>query len=186
MIIVKHKVNTVEELKEIDSKYGIEIDVRDNGKQLILNHDAFEDGEILEDFLRVYNNRLLVLNIKCEGIEDSVIKLVRQYKVKDYFLSDVSFHVIINSKLKKASIRFSEFESIKTCMKLIGLVDWVLVDNFTGLPSWGFNELRKHFKLCVISPELFGRKQDIEMTRKIFKKNEVDAVMVDNCSLWEK
>ena len=49
MIIIFHRINTIEELKKIHLKYGVEIDVRGNGKKFLLNHDPINDPEKHEE-----------------------------------------------------------------------------------------------------------------------------------------
>ena len=41
MIIIKHRVNTISELKKIDKKFGVEIDLRSNKSKIYLHHDPF-------------------------------------------------------------------------------------------------------------------------------------------------
>ena len=45
MIYVSHRINTVEALMENPVEYGVELDLRDRGDRLILQHDPFSDGE---------------------------------------------------------------------------------------------------------------------------------------------
>ena len=35
MYYIAHRINTINQLKKLDKKYGIEIDIRDNGKNLV-------------------------------------------------------------------------------------------------------------------------------------------------------
>ena len=92
MEIIIHRVNTLKDLKEVPQKYGAEIDIRAFGSDLILNHEPFQSGELFEDYLAEYTHGTLVLNIKEAGIEDEVLRLVRQHsQIKSYFLLDVEF-----------------------------------------------------------------------------------------------
>ena len=63
-----HRINTVNELKNIDKQFGVEIDLRDDHKsgKLILAHDPFSEGEYFEEYLKEYchNYGTLILNIK--------------------------------------------------------------------------------------------------------------------------
>ena len=56
MEIIIHRVNTIEKLKMVPHDFGCEIDVRSNGKEIILNHDAMQDGCSFENFLNFYNH----------------------------------------------------------------------------------------------------------------------------------
>ena len=64
-----HRINTSQELKNISNIYGIEIDLRDKDDKIILVHDPFYSGECFDDFLKNYDKKGLILNIKSERIE---------------------------------------------------------------------------------------------------------------------
>jgi len=91
MEIVIHRVNTVEELKKTNPKYGVELDLRAEGSKVILNHNPFQGGQNFSDYLQHYRHGLMVLNIKEAGIENEVLRLVNENEVKRYFLLDVEF-----------------------------------------------------------------------------------------------
>ena len=42
MIIIKHRVNTIESLKKTSKEFGVEIDLRSNNKEIYLNHDPLK------------------------------------------------------------------------------------------------------------------------------------------------
>ena len=66
MQIISHRVNTIHELKSTPLNYGVEIDLRDSGDKLILQHDPFSKGEDFEEFLKYYQHRTIILNIKAK------------------------------------------------------------------------------------------------------------------------
>ena len=87
MEIIVHRINKLEELKNINPIYGVEIDIRSYGNELILNHEPLKKGDRFEDFLKEYKHGTLVLNIKESGIENTVLSLIQRYNnVKNYFL----------------------------------------------------------------------------------------------------
>jgi len=51
---IAHRINTIEELGKIPREYGVELDLRDFGDRLILQHDPFKDGEDFEEYLKHY------------------------------------------------------------------------------------------------------------------------------------
>ena len=51
MNFIAHRINTIEELKRIDKKYGVEMDIRDYGNDLILSHDPFKEIQYYRLFL---------------------------------------------------------------------------------------------------------------------------------------
>lgn len=191
MELIAHRINTVEQLKRIPKEYGVEIDLRDKGERLILQHDPFKDGEDFEEYLKHYDYGTLILNIKSERIEFRVLELLKKYKVKKYFFLDSSFPMIyLLSKQGERNIamRFSEFEGIDTIMNMKGKVNWVWIDCFTKLPLDKSNSeqfKKAGFKLCLVSPELQGRNTDeIKSYKEMIKTFEIDAVCTKRTDLW--
>ena len=184
MEIIIHRINKIKKLKTINPLFGVEIDIRTYGNNLILSHDPFKKGDKLEDYLNEYRHGTLILNIKESGIEDNVLSLVQKYdNVKNYFLLDVEFPYVFSvskNNFKNIAIRFSEFESIDTVLKLKGLVDWVWIDTFTKLPlNQNAINVLKDFKTCLVCPGRWNRQEDIVSYKtKIQKINfQLNAVM---------
>ncbi|MBU0630350.1 MAG: hypothetical protein KKC80_05460 [Candidatus Margulisbacteria bacterium] len=190
MIIVRHQINTVAELQAIGPEFGIEIDIRNNDRKLILHHDPWGEGEELDAFLSHYRHKLLILNVKTEGIEDRILELIKKYEIKDYFFLDVSFPFIVKMAGKgfvKNAVRFSEYESLETCLAMKGKCDWVWVDCFSRLPLTPeiYVRLKEHFKICLVSPDLLGRPAQIKEYRKMIGQMELDAVCADDWEAWQ-
>jgi len=184
--IIIHKINTISDLKNIEPKYGVEIDIRAWGSDLILNHDPFQNGEKLGCYLDEYRHGTLVLNIKEAGIEDEVLRLVRQRSyINSYFLLDVEFPYLYRASRegeRNIAIRFSEDESIETVKNYVGKVDWVWIDTNTQLPLNEKNiTVLKEFKKCLVCPERWGRPSDIDGYKiRLEKINfSIDAVMTE-------
>ncbi len=191
MIIVNHKANTNQKLLETPREFGVEIDLRSYGNRLILNHEPFQDGENFEDFLKDYNHKLLILNVKSEGIEREVSRLVKEYGIKDYFFLDITFPFMVKymkEGWREFALRFSEYESIETCLKMKEKAEWVFVDNFTHIPTENdsLTILKKFFKVCLVSPELLNRNGEIEQTKRLAKKYNIDAVLTDDLKAWKE
>ena len=171
-------------MKTIDPRFGVEIDIRTYGKDLILSHEPFKRGDKLQDYLSEYRHGTLILNIKESGIENNVLSLIQKYNnVKNYFLLDVEFPYIFSASeknFKNIAIRFSEFESINTVTKFKGLVDWVWIDTFTVLPlNQNSINILKHFKTCLVCPERWNRPEEIASYKKKLQKInfQMNAVM---------
>ena len=185
MIKVIHAVNTLTALKGTPEQYGVEIDIRNEGKKLILNHDPFGTGDSFEEYCANYKHKLMLLNVKTEGIEEEVLRIVKKYGIKDYFFLDITFPTILRLTKqgeKNIAVRFSEFEPIENSLALKGKVNWVWVDTFTKLPltKKTYSKIRKAgFKVFLVSPERWGRPEDIEKYKKYFTSNKItiDAVM---------
>lgn len=184
MELVAHRINTLSELKSLPPHVGVEIDIRPHRGDLILAHDPFVEGERVDDYLHSYCHGTIILNIKSERIEWRVLELLKKYKIQNYFFLDSSFPMIYQlsqSQEKNIAIRFSEFESIETVLSMSKKVHWVWVDCFTLLPICNSSFMRLKdagFKLCLVSPELQGRPQDIERYRTFLNENSIyfDAV----------
>lgn len=177
MEYIAHRINTIDELLKVPKNYGVEIDIRDFGKKLILNHDPFEDGDTLEDYLEHYDHGTLILNIKSERIEHKVLEILNKYKIKKYFFLDSSFpmiYLLTKDNEKNVALRFSEYEGIDTILAMSDKVNWIWVDCFTRLPinTVNYKTLKQHgFKLCLVSPELQGQEEKLEVYKE-FLKNE--------------
>jgi len=194
MELIAHRINRLEELRALPEHFGVELDLRDQGDQLIMVHDPFSGGEDFESYLKEYRHGTLILNIKSERIEPKVQQLIEKYKIPNYFYLDSSIPMIVQlSKggLSKIAVRVSEYESLETVMRFRGLVDWVWVDCFSRIPltSAEFKTLKSAgFKLCFVSPELQGQPEKIEEYRDFLKENEMfmDAICTKeyNASKW--
>lgn len=194
MEFIAHRINTIEELKQIPTKYGVELDLRDFGDRLILQHDPFKDGLDFEEYLKNYRHGTMILNIKSERIEHKVLELVKKYGVNKYFFLDSSFPMIYQLSKngeKNIALRFSEFEGIDTILAMTGKVEWVWVDCFTKLNFTAEDRdlLKKNgFKFCLVSPELQGQFEKISEYKHYLKSNEIqfDAICTKNTNieLW--
>lgn len=195
MILIVHRVNTVELLNTVPHRFGIEIDIRSIGRDLILQHDPFEKGELLSIWLDSYRHKTLILNVKEEGLESELIKLMNSKGIDDYFFLDQSFPFIVKSFKsleKRCAVRVSEFESIETAINISGRINWIWVDCFSHFPLNKNEALRLKdagFKLCLVSPELHGVKVDEVIKEFILAIKEdainPDAVCTKRPDLWE-
>ncbi|MGD9722738.1 MAG: phosphatidylinositol-specific phospholipase C/glycerophosphodiester phosphodiesterase family protein [Pirellulales bacterium] len=191
MLAIAHRINTSEQLRATPPEYGVEIDVRDRGDRLILEHDPFSDGEDFEQWLAGYRHALLILNIKSERIEHRVLELVHRHHIENYFLLDSSFPMIrrlVSEGERRIAVRFSEFEPVESALALAGSVDWVWIDCFMRMPLSPntYERLRASFKLCAVSPELQGRGVDaIAAYAELLRPYPVDAVCTKRPDLWQ-
>ncbi len=188
MLIIIHRVNTIEKLKNVPKECGVEIDVRAEGKSIILNHDPFRGGENLEEYLKHFNHKLILFHLKETGIENSIIGLAKRFNIKDYFFLDMENPLVYEATRKngfrKIAVRYSEAEPIEFALAHKGLVEWVYIDTQTVLPldKQSYKRLKSAgFKLCLVCPNQFGRKDDIKKYREFMGKNGIclDAVMTE-------
>lgn len=190
LLLIEHRVNTRERLARIPSDRGIEVDIREQGGELRLAHDPFEPGERLEDLLSAYRHALIVLNVKCDGLEERLLRLLERHRIGQYFFLDVAAPTLVRLArrgVRQIAVRFSEYEPIEAALAFADRVDWVWVDCFTRLPldAEAYRRLRTVFKLCVVSPELQGHPRAmIRAFREQLQELPVDAVCTDYCEDW--
>lgn len=180
MQIYAHRVNTLEKLALVPKHFGVEIDIRGLGGQMLLNHDPLQDGVTyvaLEDFLGEYVRLGLtggiIFNTKEAGYEKRILDLANQYGVSDgSYLLDVEFPYLYRATRKEGvraiAVRYSEAEPIESVEAQIidgkPVLDWVWIDTNTKLPLDASVVCRlKPFKTCLVCPERWGRPQDIAL-----------------------
>jgi hypothetical protein len=130
MEFIAHRINTVAQLREVPPEYGVEIDLRDRGERLILQHDPFSDGEDFAEYLPHYHHGTLILNIKSERIEHRVLELLNQHGVEDYFFLDSSFpmlYLLARQGEQRVAVRFSELKEL--------ILSWPLPEKSVGSGS---------------------------------------------------
>jgi len=194
MKLIAHRRNTIAELQASPNQHGVEIDLRSQGQRLIVQHDPFADGEDFESWLDHFRHGTLILNVKEEGLEERLIKLMAARGISDYFFLDQSFPYLVKwSKLgeTRCAVRVSEFESVETAMSLAGKVEWVWVDCFSRFPLSAADAQRLKgagFKLCLVSPELQGRDAQVEIPQLAALLDSLgivaDAVCTKRTDIW--
>ncbi|MBI4845308.1 MAG: hypothetical protein HY810_02355 [Candidatus Omnitrophica bacterium] len=158
--------------KALKSGYGIEFDVRDYKKGLVIAHNmadknspglywVFDRLKKIESFSKV----IFAVNIKCDSIEREVLKFLQDYGIiKNSFIFDMSFPAtyVFKKYCEKINIaaRQSEFEKEPF---FYSQVQWLWLDEFEK--HWIDNKtIVKHIengkKVCIVSPELHGRNHE--------------------------
>lgn len=191
MLKIAHRINTIEQLQNTPIEYGVELDLRPDGDRILIHHDPFSGGEDFEEWLKHYRHSFIILNTKAEGMEQRLIDLMDKHKISDYFFLDLSLPFMIKyirKGVSKMAVRFSEYEPLDFVMKFAGKVEWVWVDCFNDLPlnSENYEVLKKHFKFCIVSPELQGYDVSrIAEFKTLLSNMEIDAVCTKKPELWQ-
>ena len=193
MIIIKHRINKIKELKNTNAKFGVEIDLRSRGDEIYLHHDPYIRGESFEKWIKFFKHKLIVLNVKEEGLENKITKILKKNKIFNYFFHDQTFSSMLkSSKFTKVSIRISEFEKIKNLKFILKKIKWVWIDHFTkfSLCQKDYNLIKKNrAKICIVSPELVSKRQYLKkiknLKNKIKKRNfQIDAICTKYPKYW--
>ena len=195
MKYIAHRVNTISQLRTTDCDFGVEVDIRSNGDNLVIHHDPFSVGEPFDAWLKEYHHGTLILNVKEEGLENSLLELMRKYKITDFLFLDQSFPFLIKTSSEgetRCAVRVSEYETVETALALAGKVDWIWVDCFNVFPlsKSDYLQLRAAgLKLCLVSPELQGRNPEKEISKLITLLRDldmlIDAVCTKRIDIWE-
>ena len=193
MEIIYHRRNSIELLNSSPKNFGVEVDIRSLGKELIISHDPYKNGPFFSDWIRNYQHGTLVINLKEEGLEEKVLYFLNKYGIKSYFFLDQLMPSIINTSNMgefNCAVRVSDYESIKTAINIKDKVKWVWVDMFEKFPlSYkDYIDLKKNnFKVCLVSPELqSSNKLHIRDLKNILKKEDIipDAICTKYPEKW--
>ena len=79
-LIICHRRNTIKQLLDTPVEYGIEIDVRTFNNKIILNHDPLKKGVILNKWIKKFNHKFLIINIKIKHMMQLLFLII----VKDF------------------------------------------------------------------------------------------------------
>ena len=197
MLIIKHRVNTSKELFTLSPEFGVEVDIRTFGERLVVSHDPYDSkAEDFKNWISFYKHQTLIINVKEEGLEESIKNILDGYPSIDYFFLDQSVPYMVKSlrnKNFKTSIRFSDLESIESLQLVIENLscrpNWIWIDDFTG--KWQHLEHLKEINLsgiktCIVSPELQGRDLYLEAEKieRSFKFFSPTAICTKNLEFW--
>ena len=194
MLIIKHRINSIEDLNNTPVEYGVEFDLHSYLDDLVVHHDPFVDATKFDMWLDYYKHSYMFANVKEEGIEETVIKKINNRGIKNYLLFDLSFPSIIklsNNGFTKIALRVSKYEDINNAFKLIGKIDWIWLDMFEDIIPISINDFNKlqslGMKICIVSPELHGRNNfSLNKVKSFIIEANIkpDAVCTKYDSLW--
>jgi hypothetical protein len=192
VIIVHHRVLDPARLADVPTHEGAETDVRIHQGRLVLAHDPYQDGAELREFLRQWRHRLLVLNVKEEGLEPHVLPMLAAAGVEDVFLLDQGTPLLVRTVKAgegRVAVRVSEYEGTVGAWKLAGRARWIWLDLYAGFPiaESEIQGLRAAgYRICLVSPELHAptRKEEIPAVRTAAERCGIDAVVTKIPEAW--
>jgi len=196
MIIINHRVNSIKLLKKTSKDFGVEIDIRTYGKKIIVDHEPFKSSLLFSKWLKHYDHKFLIVNIKEEGIEIEVLKLLQKNSISDYFLLDVTvpqITILHDMNISNIALRVSKYENYQNLFNFKNKNHWIWIDTFNGeipIKLKDLKKIKKHgFKVCLVSPELPLKIH--QYTKKFIIQNHrfiklIDAVCTKQTNLWKK
>ena len=194
MEIIRHRINTLAELNQLDVLLGAELDIRSRNGNIILSHEPHRRGDLFKDYLSccVQSHRpgTLILNVKEDGLEEDILRLLSDIGINKYFFLDLSIPTTVRlcfkNRIRNVAIRVSEYETIESALQFKGVADWVWLDSFSGKPPGTrlAKTLKRYFKICLVSPELEGHPpEQIHRFRTLIPY--ADAVCTKYDGLWK-
>lgn len=195
MEYIIHRVNNLDKLSKINKDYGVEVDVIYEKNQLLLKHSPFDTNSglvSLEDFLKVYDNKRIIINVKTSGIEEKIINTANKYS-DNFLLLDVEFPFIVKNYKnygKYLMLRISRYESINDLQYFKNYIDWIWLDTYQSFEfNKDFINLLNLFNICLVSIERWDENYNI--SNFINEVRDLDlnikAVMTDEKKVkdWE-
>lgn len=142
--------------------FGTETDVRDIAGTLVIAHDMPCGDEMLfEELLHImnYRNLPLAINIKADGLCDSLLALLHRYNHTNYFCFDMSIPDMVVQLRMNARV-FTGISDILEKPVLLEQAHGIWLDSFYS--DWYdttlIDELISHGKqVCIVSAELHKR-----------------------------
>jgi hypothetical protein len=144
--------------------FGTETDLRELNGRLVISHDPPLAGALLmEEFLDIYlgfPSRLpLALNIKEDGLQDALTRIIAERDISNYFCFDMSTPDMLYyySKGLNTFTRQSDVEPEPVCYSQSNGIwmdtmfqEWIERDNIV-------QPLADSKLVCIVSPDLHGR-----------------------------
>lgn len=144
--------------------FGTETDIRDFNGDLVISHDIpTKDSISVDMFFQIFNsfNKTLplALNIKSDGLQDLLLKLLKKYNIENYFVFDMSVPDALGY-LKKGINTYTRESEYEINPSFYAKSKGVWLDEFFN--NWITkekvqNHLDNNKSICIVSPELHNR-----------------------------
>ncbi|WP_017258037.1 PI-PLC domain-containing protein [Pedobacter arcticus] len=152
--------------KSFSLGFGTETDIRDLDGELVISHDMpVKESTILtvKDFFSIYKKHNLdlplALNIKSDGLQESLLKCLNEYQITNYFVFDMSVPDTLGYLRSEIAFftRESEYEKKPS---FYDEANGLWLDEFKS--HWiDFSTLKTHAdckkQICIVSPDLHKR-----------------------------
>ena len=173
--------------ESFSSGFGTETDFRDYKGQIVISHDiASEESMNAETFFEIYcsyNDMLpLALNIKADGLQIKLKKLLEKYQISNYFVFDMSVPDGLQY-LKQNINSFTRQSEYEVEPSFYEDAQGIWLDEFNG--HWINKDIiKKHInknkQICIVSPDLHKRdyKKEWQHYKEIEKELNINNLML--------
>lgn len=149
--------------RSFDLGFGTETDVRDVAGRLVISHDMPNGSELtLDQLLDIMGGRNLPLaiNIKADGLAESIKTAFEKHGHTNWFAFDMAIPDM-RSYLSLMTPTFTRMSEVEQSPAWLDQADGIWLDGFSG--EWFSNQtifelLATGKQVCIVSPELHGRK----------------------------
>lgn len=198
MIYIEHRKNAIGDLKNVDPKHGVEIDLRSDVSQsgkIHLAHDPWVKGHDFDSWLGEYARLKisgpLILNTKEDALEIQTLALLEKHKISNYIFLDTTVPTFVKwlgkGQAESFFLRLSRYEDLNSCLQFKDQVKWLWVDCFhiEAMDDEILKKAKEHFKLCMVSPELQGGTED-DFQKFLSQAKYFEAICTKKPKKWKE
>lgn len=154
-------------VRSLEYGFGLETDIRDCAGRIVVSHDMPMGGEVeLNQLIELFDDidRPLALNIKADGLAVPLKNALSARDIKDWFAFDMSVPDM-RTYLDERMPVYARLSEVERDPPWIDEVAGIWYDSFQG-GSYNVDRiadyLRGGTRVCIVSPELHGRRpQDL-------------------------
>lgn len=185
------KKNSIEAFESaLLSKYGVEIDVRDQNSNLVVEHDLpINSKNYLESYFKKYtelnSQSILALNIKSDGLSEKINTLIQRYNIKNYFVFDMSIPDTL-PYIKNGMIVFMRLSEYEEWTDLHRHASGIWLDYFSQYydVKRALSKIKSTQKVCLVSPELHKFELNPNYCRELLEARRDIYICTDNIPFW--
>jgi hypothetical protein len=190
----KSEQNSIAALREaLTFGFGIETDIRDDRGRVVISHDSPTGSEpLLDELLEAYraigSNSVMALNVKADGLHESVQESLTRYEIPpaQYFLFDMAPPDALGY-ISRSMPCFTRQSEIEPAPAFIDRASGVWLDCFFS--DWIDKEaIQRHCgsgrRVALVSPELHGRNREVawsvwrDVAGKLMGHSQADRLLI--------
>ncbi|MEM4137228.1 MAG: hypothetical protein QXV64_01490 [Candidatus Anstonellaceae archaeon] len=153
--------------RAIENGWGVETDIREYRGDIVISHDPIKKEKIVKlkeilielEQVGLLKRSLFAFNVKCDGLEPFLLKLMKEYPFpKKFFFFDMSIPSLVNYiKIFEKNNLATRMSDIEKTAILLNKCSWLWIDSiYKNFSEFSNIEHRKN--ICFVSPELHHRK----------------------------